>query len=839
MVCRQFGYSVTTPAVGDGLGETPPTKHTLARNGGKAAVTHKHLVQASIAALIIALSMETARAQTSLPTIEVGRRPVTRTASASRTPTTVRIPSGPAPRVSPVVRTAAPAPAPPPARSPLQLPQQAASQQSFTGAQVNAVPFERPGQALEVVPGLLVSQHSGEGKTNQYNLRGFQLDHGTDLAIWIDEMPINMRTHGHGQGWADANFFIPELFASVNAKKGVYYADEGDFSSAGSVHVQYVDKLDKDIFVMTGGSFGYGRVLAAKSAEVNGGSLLSAVELGTYNGPWVRPDEMHKINAVMRWSRGTPLDGLSLTGMAYANRWYSTDQIASRAVYGGFIPLNGYLDRTDGGDTTRFSLSGTWSQTEGNHASRIEAYAIHSTLDLYNDFDYFLTNPVLGDQFHQFDKRTILGFQATHGVKYFDIAGLPAETRVGLQGRYDDIRVGLQDSFHRTPYDTLSNDLVAESSLAFWTDTTVKWTPWLRSTTGFRVDLYHASVGNYQDPSAAPRDANGLPIWTGPWNSGVKSAAITSPKAAIVLGPYAQSEVFLNFGEGFHSTDARGTVGTLSPIDGSTLAPIPLLVKSRGAEIGARSKAIEGLDSSISFWWLNFDSENQYNGDTGTTVFGRPSRRYGIEITNHYTPASWVNFEGDVALVNARFRGVDQQQALTWLDLLQPASLPYLTFIGNAPGNFIPQAVGVVASATMEIGEKTGWFGAFKYRYVGAQGLTEDGAFKGPARGTVNIRAGYRWSDGWRLQADVFNLFNSRTDQMTYAYGSLLPTDPLFAQCVSGVAPANVCAIGVMDRHFHPFEPTALRVTLAGPLTFDTSIAHLPDLKEPFAKLPF
>jgi len=356
------------------------------------------------------------------------------------------------------------------------------------------VPFSRPGEALEIVPGLVVSQHSGEGKANQYNLRGFQLDHGTDLALWLDGMPLNMRTHGHGQGLRRREFpFIPELLSSLVVRKGPYYADEGDFASAGSVHMQYIDKLDKGLFSATGGSFGYWRLLNIKSFEVNGGDLLTAIESSVYNGPWTRPDELRKINSVMRWTRGTQDDGVSITGMAHANRWYSTDQIPERAIQQGFLTLWGQIDRTDGGDTTRFSLSGRWSQTQGNHASRVEAYAIRSTLDLYNNFTYFLTNPTLGDQFHQFDRRTVFGVNAVHFIKH-ELAQFPIETRFGFQGRYDNVRLGLQDSFLRQNYDAIRNDYVNEGGFSFWTDSTAFWTPWLRTTGGFRFDYLHADV---------------------------------------------------------------------------------------------------------------------------------------------------------------------------------------------------------------------------------------------------------------------------------------------------------------------------------------------------------
>ena len=792
-----------------------------------------------------------AYAQQSLPTIVIGARVHKHTHSHGNLPAHTHTHAHPivarvapqarvarpapvaaAPRPSPVV-TAAPTPTPEP-----HPPVASASEKFITGAQVNAAPFGRPGEALEVVPGLVVSQHSGEGKANQYNLRGFQLDHGTDLALWLDGMPLNMRTHGHGQGYADANFLMPELFSSLDVRKGPYFADEGDFSSAGAVHMQYIDKLDKGLFSATAGSFGYGRLFAAKSYPV-GSNVLGAVETNIYSGPWTRPDEIRKINAFLRWSEGTQENGLSLTGMAYANRWYSTDQIPQRAVQAGIIPLWGNIDGADGGDTTRFSLSGRWSQMDANSSSRVEAYAIRSTLDLYNNFTYFLGGHLfgdfdLGDQFHQFDKRTLVGVNAQHGVNY-TIADFPVETRFGFQGRYDDIRLGLQDSYRRQNYDAIRNDHVNEGSVSLWTDTTAHWTPWLRTTAGIRADYFHVDVNSLQNLQDAPKlaDSNGnlAILLTGPFNSGSKGAAITSPKAGVVLGPFYKTEAFLNFGEGFHSTDGRGTVqkfstselGGESVLDVGGLmrvGSIPLLVKSRGAEIGLRTKAIEGLDSSLTFWWLNFDSENQFEGDSGTTIFGRPSRRYGIEITNHYSPYSWLNFDGDVALVHARFRSVDQLQALAWVDLLGPASFPYGTFIGNAAGNFIPQSLGVVSTLGVEVGEKTGWFGALKYRYFGSRPLTEDGALEGPATGILNARVGYRWEDGWRIQADVFNVANSRSDQVTYGYGSLLPTDLLYGQCRAGTAPANVCGVGVMDRHFHPVDKPAVRVTLSGPLPF-------------------
>lgn len=748
----------------------------------------------SASAMMAAISLGSAAAQEALPEIDIAAP----TAAATPGAAAVRAQTEQTPKVR----------------------VEAASQTEFSGQAVNAVPFARPGEALEIVPGLSVTQHSGEGKANQYFLRGFQLDHGTDFSLSLDGMPINMRTHGHGQGYADANFLIPELLSSVVGRKGPYYAEKGDFSSAGSVDMQYIDKLDSGMFRATGGSFAYGRLLGVKSFDVHGGSLLTAIESSVYDGPWARPDEMRKINSVLRWSRGTQEDGLSITAMAYANRWYSTDQIPTRAVNSGITSLWGTLDGTDGGDASRFSLSARWSQVEGPHSSRVEAYAIRSTLDLYNNFTYFLAQPDLGDQFRQFDRRTVLGVNAQHAYRY-DLVGLPIESRIGLQSRYDNIRVGIQDSWRRQPYDTVVNNHVAEGSVSVWADTTVHFTPWLRATGGARFDYFAASIGALQDPFSAPKDEFGNPIWTGPWNTGSKSATLGSPKASVVIGPFEQTEFFLNFGEGFHSADARGTVTRLHPGDGSLAATVPFLVKQRGAEIGARTtRFIDGLESSVALWWLNNDSENQFEGDSGGTVFGRPSRRYGIEIINHYTPTSWLRAEGSVSLSHARYRGFDVEAALGYLELRSPEAAPYGTFVGNGPGNYLSNAPNIVAMGQIEVGEALGPFAALRYRYLGERPLTNDGAIKSPATGTLNLRVGYRFENGWSIQADAFNITNSRSDMITYGYGSLLPTDRLYGLCKAGAAPGAVCDVGVMDRHFKPIEPVAARVTVSGPLPF-------------------
>jgi len=496
------------------------------------------------------------------------------------------------------------------AAGPASAPVASSSERNVSGEDVNARPFSRPAEALEVTPGLIVTQHSGDGKANQYFLRGFNLDHGTDLAISVDDMPVNMRTHAHGQGYADLNFLIPELIGAVNIRKGPYFADEGDFSSVGSIHVGLLDSVSKTMASITAGSFGYRRILGITSAKLGEGTLLIAGEVNTYNGPWDHPDDLRKFNGVARYSQGTAEDGFSLTGMAYANKWNSTDQIPSRAVASGEIGLYGAIDPSDGGNSDRFSLSGRWARTEDSGSSKANFYVIKSSLNLWNNFTYFLSDPVNGDQFHQHDDRILGGFNASHTFKS-QFAGLPMETEIGVQNRYDDIWLDLNNTVQRQFLSPIRSDAVQEGSVGIFVQNTLHWTDWLRTNAGWRGDFYQTSVNSVFTPA----------------NSGNANAFIGSPKFGMVFGPIAKTEFFINAGEGFHSNDARGVTITESPTDGSALQASPFLVKTRGAEVGLRTKIIPKLDSSISLFLLDSASEILFSGVAGYIKKKRPSRR--------------------------------------------------------------------------------------------------------------------------------------------------------------------------------------------------------------------
>lgn len=639
------------------------------------------------------------------------------------------------------------------------LPVASASAGVITGAQLNSRPVTRPGEVLEAVPGLIVTQHSGEGKANQFFLRGFNLDHGTDIALFLDGMPLNMRTHAHGQGYADINFLIPELVGAVEFHKGPYFVRDGDFASAGSVRIDYLDTVQKNLALTAVGSFGYKRALTIASTPIGDGNLLVAADAQVYDGPWVVPDALRKISTVARYSQGTALDGFSVTGMAYASRWTATNQIPERAVAQGLIGRYGTINPTDGGDTSRLSLSGRFS-TDDTGVTRASAYVIRSQLNLFNDFTYVLNDPVAGDQFHQLDQRIIGGGEALH-IFQGALFGRPMENEVGVQTRTDSIRVGLFNTTNRQYRSGVLDDRVLETSGAFYFDNRVRWTDWLRTSLSFRADGYDARVASDT-----------------PANSGRARDGIVNPKLGLTLGPWFDTEFYVNYGGGFHSNDVRGVTATVDPASPLfNIGRAPFLVPSTGYEVGLRNRSIAGLETSLALFRLDFASENLFQGDTGTTEPSRPTRRFGVEWTNRYALTPFLSLEGDLTITNARFSDSDPV------------------------GTRVPEAPTTIASAGITFGAPLGWFGSLRFRYFGPRPLIEDNSIRSRPTALFNGRVGYAFENGVSVSLDVLNLTNSKSDQITYAYVSRLPGEP---------------AEGLTDRVFHPAEPTAVRLTIAG-----------------------
>ena len=635
---------------------------------------------------------------------------------------------------------------------------QSSSQGAITARQLDTRPLMRPGDVLESVPGLVISQHSGEGKANQYYLRGFNLDHGTDFSTMVAGMPVNLPTHGHGHGYSDLTFVIPELVSGIQFSKGPYFADQGDFATAGAANINYVNSLAAPLLRITGGGQAFGRILAVAAPDVLNGHLLAAVELQHNDGPWTSPDRFRKLNAVLRYSRGDTLNGVSATFMAYRGTWNSSDQIPARAVSGGPLSRFGTLDDSSGGDASRYSGSIEWQRTRGNASTKLTAFGIGHRLDLFSNFTYFLDDPENGDQFHQADRRFIAGAKVTHR-RIEQWGGRLVQNSFGAQIRHDRIfDVGLFHTRERERLSTVREDAVTQSSVSAHYQNEVDLHPKLRTRAGVRVDGYRLGV------DAGDR-----------WNAGTKYASVASPKGGLVLGPWQATELYLNAGAGFHSNDARGATITVDPVTGGPAPRVTPLAKARGAEIGVRSVLIPRLQTTFTAWTLRLDSELIFVGDSGTTEAGRPSRRYGIEWANYYSPLPWLTFDADVSVSRARFTD------------------------DGPEGAYVPGSVETVVSAGATVTSRRDVFGSVRWRYVGPRPLVEDNAVRSSATSLVNLEAGYQLTKQLRLAVDVFNLLDSQDNDIEYFYTSRLPGEPL-----SGVA-------GI---HFHPTLKRTARVSL-------------------------
>jgi hypothetical protein len=645
----------------------------------------------------------------------------------------------------------------------------AANQGFVTREQLENRPLLRPAELLETVPGLIVTQHSGDGKANQYFLRGFNLDHGTDLATTVAGMPVNMRTHAHGQGYTDLNFVIPELVNGIAYSKGPYFAEQGDFATAGAVSMDYVSSLPEGIAQLEFGQHQYRRAVVANSNQVGPGTLLYGFELLNQNGPWDMPEGVRKLNGVMRYT--LPLGGgeqIGITAMAYRNSWDSTDQVPSRAINEGLISRWGNIDSTDGGYASRYSLSVDWLKPLDDGLFKANTYVIKSRLQLFSNFTYALNNSERGDQFEQFENRVTTGVNASR-LWFGKLGQRDTETEVGAQVRFDRLDpISLSNTEARQVYETVRTDRVNETSAALYMRNTTEWLPWLRTVAGVRADQFWYGVSN-----------------SNPLDSGNGTDHIVSPKLSLIFTPAAQTEVFLNWGRGYHSNDVRGATTTVDPATGDPAQRVSVLVPATGYELGVRNTRLApGLQLSASLWRLEIGSELVYSGDSGTTEPGPASRRTGVELAAYYAPKegplAGLILDVDGAFSRARYRDF------------------------NAAGQYIPASIQTTASMGASLNRGRWSFGA-RARFFGPRPLVEDNSVRSASSFLLNMKAGYRVMKNVRVFAEVLNVLGKRVNDIDYYYASLLKgeTSPL---------DANGVATGINDHHIHPAEPRTLRV---------------------------
>jgi len=510
----------------------------------------------------------------------------------------------------------------------------ASSEVLIPGRDFELRPHGRPADVVRLIPGFVISQHQGGGKAEQYLLRGFDADHGTDVALFVDGLPVNLRSHAHGQGYADLHFLIPETVKLVEGFKGPYFVEFGDFNTAGAVTFVTRDFVEENTVEAAGGMFNTQRYVALLSPTRDALKSLVALEAYRNDGPFEHPNGYERFNLFAKAS-ATVTEGmdLSLWASHYQATWHGSGQIPERAVRAGLISRFGSIDPNEGGATqrTNLNLAWRWRPSEDQLAS-VHAYATYYALTLFNDFTFFLNDPQNGDAIEQRDRRVLAGLdsQYQHRSRPF---GVGVTSTAGFQYRIDTPHVVLANAVQRHTIGRVQDADVIEQSYSPFLKFDLVPLDWLRLVTGARGDVFNYDVSSKVNTSGG--DLNGNVTRGRP-----------NVKANVILGPWYQTELFANFGTGFHSNDARAVI--LDP-------KMPALPTARGYEFGVKTKVLPRVEFSATYWVLDLASELVFNGDEGTTEARGPSHREGWEFATRVKLLEWLAFSGDVTTTRASF----------------------------------------------------------------------------------------------------------------------------------------------------------------------------------------
>ena len=633
-----------------------------------------------------------------------------------------------------------------------ERPVAASSEQFIPDKDILLQPQGRPAQVLRLIPGFIAVEHSGgAGKADQYFLRGFDADHGTDVAFFIDNMPINLRTHGHGQGYTDLNFIIPETIQGIDVVKGTYHAEFGDFNTAGAVRFKTRDVLQENVVQGGGGQFDTQRYLLMLSPTKDKVRTLFAAEGYYTNGPFENDNRYFRFNFIGKATvNPTVRSELSVTGSYQKSNWNASGEIPFRAVTDGTIDRFGSIDPSEGGKTQRTTgrLQYHYDTPSGGRFFA-DAYLMYYKLDLWTNFTFFLDDPVNGDGINQHDQRYMyggnLGYQQAG-----ELFGIHSAATAGFQVRDDsisNIRLGTQTK--RTATGTIVESAVQEASYSPYMKLELQPMPWMRLAGGVRADYFTFDVRNLCD--TCPQQP-----------AGRKDSGQVSPKGNLILGPWFNTEFFVNYGTGFHSNDARSTVaGDSSP-----------LARAQGVEVGLRSKpwGPDRTELMATFWGLDLSSELVFVGDAGTTEARGATRRYGVEVGARGQIYGPLSFNGSLTWTHAEFKDT---------------------------GLAIPLAPELTAYAALLLRWPEGLSSQLQMTYLGVRPLNEERTVKAPSWLDFDLTERYqlpiKLSHG-RLEAFLFvqNLFDTNWEGATFAFTSRLPNEP---------------AGGVQDIHFVPGNP--------------------------------
>jgi hypothetical protein len=623
---------------------------------------------------------------------------------------------------------------------------EAASRVELGRRELELRPRLRPGDILEAVPGLFAVQHAGGGKANQYFLRGFDADHGTDVAFFVDGVPVNMVSHGHGQGFSDFHFLIPELVVGLEGYKGTYYAQLGDFATAGAVNLRLAEKFDESYAQFGIGQYGIMRGLVVESPDLGDDwRVVAAAELYKDDGPFANPEQLKRLNLFVRATHDLgPRSKLQMTWMSYGSSWNGSGQIPARDVCGegenGVLPPAdrcighfGNIDPTEGGATQRHEAQLAYSTSWQDADFNAMAYFVKYDFKLYSNFTFFAVDHARGDEIEQDDDRMVGGFDARYRKHYHYLGG-QFTTTLGAQVRFDSIDNALYHDEARQRLSTTGKAHVNESETALYLEEDLRVRRWLRFLLGARVQRIDVGVDDQLGDSAHPGG-----------DSGAKGAMMLLPKASAVVSPVPQLDLFLAYGVGFHSNDARGAV--------QERHPATLMTKATGYEVGARARPLPGLELSAAGFLLDLDSEQVWAGDAGTTEASGQTRRYGVELTGRYRYKSWLFADASATFTHAAYR-VDAGNG----DAV--ALAPTRTFsagVGARPtfGDFTP-------------------FADIRVKSIGARPATQDARLTADGFTVVDANAGLRWKR-FEVGVDIQNLFNATWREVQFATDSRLP----------------------------------------------------------------
>lgn len=628
----------------------------------------------------------------------------------------------------------------------------ASSEQFILDKEYLLQPQGRPAQVLRLIPGFIAVEHSGgAGKADQYFLRGFDADHGTDVAFFSDGMPINLRTHAHGQGYADLNFIIPETIEGLDVHKGAYHAQFGDFATAGAVNFRTREVVKEGVVQLAGGQFDTQRHLLMFSPTTGKVRTLFAAEGYYTNGPFQNDNRYFRTNVMGKATMNpTNRSELSLTGTYHKAQWNASGEIPLRGVTDGSLDRFDAIDSTEGGKTTRATGKLNYHyDTTGGGSFFANAYAQYYKFDLYTNFTFFLNDPVNGDGIQQSDRRVIYGGDTGYrqAGKLMD---MDASATVGVQSRVDDIHARLGPQVKRDPTGTTTDNDILEASYSPFVKLEVQPAPWIRFAGGVRSDTFTFDVRNRCKTCVEQ-------------SAGRKTSSMVLPKANLILGPWFKTELFANYGEGFHSNDARSAVAAGS-------SP---LARAKTYEVGMRSKpwGPDGLELTATLWQVDLKSELVFVGDEGTTEIRGASRRRGMEVAARGQIMGPLYFNGSVTMTSPKFRNGDAIP-------LAPELTGYGAVILQLPQGLTTQLQGT---------------------YMGVRPLTEDRSIKAPSWIDFDLSMRYKLPvklERGRLEAFLFiqNLFDTQWEQATFAFQSRLPSE----------------AAGVTDVHFVPGTPRFL-----------------------------